>query len=466
MIIESLKIRLQDKTKQFADPNNMDSKFIKPHRLNKTVAALERKFDELENSQPLEEKIFRSLLKLKHHGKDYLTKRDWKNLAWSLSKVMPNQQEKVLFTDDGHMLLEQFSRLTDALITTIYFPLLYSYFAVEQQDINKLSKNWLQLRELLSSRRSKLFQLIKRPKPWLLTLTDYPDILSTQPTKSFITEFLDSKDSSVISNRLASLQISANSWFWDDLINTAVASLQSMNDDYYFKAIPRFLALLENNPIFTTVVLAALLQRYASSSQRTIVHEVLKQLALQQWGNPQYDSSAGWNNVNFDTKQMVIQWFVRADLEAFFNLFSRTADVNRFNYWIKFIDKISFSQIFLGSTALNSRQPEQQKFIKQNRSRLKELMGSTSTNNAFMLKIDNVFVIDFSDTGNACFIVNKIPYDEKDKRILVSTLKPYPYLLRLNHSSGWQHRFDQELAKIGIFSSQPNKSIHTYKKPY
>ena len=158
--------------------------------------------------------------------------------------------------------------------------------------------------------------------------------------------------------------------------------------------------------------------------------------------------------------------FVRADLEAFFNLFSRTADVNRFNYWIKFIDKISFSQIFLGSTALNSRQPEQQKFIKQNRSRLKELMGSTSTNNAFMLKIDNVFVIDFSDTGNACFIVNKIPYAEKDKRILVSTLKPYPYLLRLNHSSGWQHRFDQELAKIGIFSSQPNKSIHTHKKPY
>ena len=272
MTIESLKIRFQDKTKQFANPNDMDSKFIKPYRLNKTVADLERRFDELENSQPLEEKIFRSLLKLKQHGKDYLTKRDWKNLAWSLSKAMPNQQDKVLFTDDGRMLLEQFSHLTDELVTTIYFPLLYSYFAVEQQDINKLSKNWLQLRELLSSRRSKLFQLIRRPKPWLMTLTDYPDILSTQPTKSFIAEFLDSKDSSVISKQLESLQISANSWFWDDLINTAVASLQSMNDDDYFKAIPRFLALLENNQLFTTVILSALLQRYASSYQRTIVH--------------------------------------------------------------------------------------------------------------------------------------------------------------------------------------------------
>jgi hypothetical protein len=95
-----------------------------------------------------------------------------------------------------------------------------------------------------------------------------------------------------------------------------------------------------------------LLQRYAVSSKRTIVQDELKQLALKQWGNPQYESSAGWHNVNADTKKMVIQWFVRVDLEAFFNLFSQTADVNRFNYWIKFIDRISFSQIFLGPSAL------------------------------------------------------------------------------------------------------------------
>ena len=44
--------------------------------------------------------------------------------------------------------------------------------------------------------------------------------------------------------------------------------------------------------------------------------------------------------------KMVIQWFVRADLEAFFKLFNQNADIQRFNYWMRFIDQINFSQIF------------------------------------------------------------------------------------------------------------------------
>lgn len=465
--IEILKSRLGEKARQFADPTQTPTKFTKPHRLMQSLAVIERKFDEIENAQPLDEKIFKSLTKLKEYGSDYLTKRDWKNLAWSLSKKLPERQEKVLFSEDGRLLVEKFTTLPSELMKVVYFPLLYSYFAVEQQEIDYHSGNWIKLRKLLTDSRSKLFQLaVGRPKPWLLTLTDYPEVLSTEPTKNFVKEFLEHNDSKIVAKRLESLRISSNSWFWESLIRATVSSVQKMNDIEYFKAIPRFIALSEDNKLYTTVILAELLKRYAVSSQRTIVHESLKQLALEQWGNPQYASSAGWNNVDIATKQMVIQWFVRVDLEAFFNLFSRTADVNRFNYWIKFIDKISFSQIFLGSSAWNSRQDAQQKFIKQNKSRLKELVGSTGSNNAFMLKIDNVYVIDFSDTGNACFIVNKIPYDEKDKKIPISTLKPYPYLLRLNHSSGWQHRFDQELAKIGIFSADQHKASTGYLKPY
>src|SRR5690606_36282524 len=172
------------------------------------------------------------------------------------------------------------------------------------------------------------------------------------------------------------------------------------------------IGLAEQKALYAADILVALLERYAKTTEREKVHEVLKCLALNQWGNPQYDSSAGWNNVNPDTKRMVIQWFVRADLEAFFKLFSASADVNRFNYWIKFIDKISFSQIFLGSSAFQSHHPQHKKFRDLNRGRLKKLVGSTPTNNAFMLKIENLYVIDFSDTGNACFIVNKIPYNE------------------------------------------------------
>jgi hypothetical protein len=55
----------------------------------KTLSIIEHKLDDLENEQPLEEKNYQSVLKLEQHGFDGLTKRDWKNLAWSLSKKLP-----------------------------------------------------------------------------------------------------------------------------------------------------------------------------------------------------------------------------------------------------------------------------------------------------------------------------------------------------------------------------------------
>ena len=228
---------------------------------------------------------------------------------------------------------------------------------------------------------------------------------------------------------------------------------------------------MEKNKIYTTTILAALLERYASTSQREKAHEVLKHLALDQWGNPQYESLAGWNNVNADTKKMVIQWFVRADLEAFFKLFSRTADVNRFNYWIKFIDQISFSQIFLGPEALYSQRHEHMSFRHLNRGRLKELIGSTPSNNAFLLKIDNVYVIDFSDTGNACFLFNILPYKEISPKIHVRDLKNYThkgYIDKLGHIGSWGERFDQRLAEIGIFANlrETNKYSSINRKNY
>ena len=173
-----------------------------------------------------------------------------------------------------------------------------------------------------------------------------------------------------------------------------------------------------------------------------------------QWGNPQYDSSAGWNNVNPDTKRMVVQWFVKADLEAFFNLFSEKADVQRFEYWMRYIDQISFSQIFLGTSALSSTRHQHLNFRKMNRGRLKELSGSTtSTNNAFLLKIGNIYIVDFSEKGHACYFYNRLPYKDYVGRIDIKSLRNQETCIdRQTRNGNWQPRFDNALARLGIFS--------------
>ena len=471
MSIANLKRRLEEKISVFSEPTHIQTKFVRPQRLMKTLSIIEHKLDDLENVQPLEEKIIKSVLKLEQHGFDGLTKRDLKNLAWSLSKKLPNYEEKLLFTPVGVRLIDYFKQLGIDQLQFVYFPLLYSYFAFEQHELENLPSNWIQLRKILDENKSSIFKASTRPKKWMTTLIDNSEVLTTEPTKKFVREFLQDNDENRVANQLESLRIASVSWFWDDLIRSAIKSIKTMNEDEYLQNIPRFLVLLEKNKIYTTTILAALLERYASTSQREKAHEVLKHLALDQWGNPQYESLAGWNNVNADTKKMVIQWFVRADLEAFFKLFSRTADVNRFNYWIKFIDQISFSQIFLGPEALYSQRHEHMSFRHLNRGRLKELIGSTPSNNAFLLKIDNVYVIDFSDTGNACFLFNILPYKEISPKIHVRDLKNYThkgYIDKLGHIGSWGERFDQRLAEIGIFANlrETNKYSSINRKNY
>ena len=471
MSIANLKRRIEERISVFSEPTHIQTKFVRPQRLMKTLSIIEHKLDDLENVQPLEEKIIKSVLKLEQHGFDGMAKRDWKNLAWSLSKKLPNYEEKLLFTPVGVRLIDYFNQLGIDQLQFVYFPLLYSYFAFEQHELENLPSNWIQLRKILDENKSSIFKASTRPKKWMTTLIDNSEVLTTEPTKKFVREFLQDSNDNTVAYELESLRISANSWFWDDLIRSAIKSIKTMNEDEYLQNIPRFLVLLEKNKIYTTTILAALLERYASTSQREKAHEVLKHLALDQWGNPQYESLAGWNNVNADTKKMVIQWFVRADLEAFFKLFSRTADVNRFNYWIKFIDQISFSQIFLGPEALYSQRHEHMSFRHLNRGRLKELIGSTPSNNAFLLKIDNVYVIDFSDTGNACFLFNILPYKEISPKIHVRDLKNYThkgYIDKLGHIGSWGERFDQRLAEIGIFANlrETNKYSSINRKNY
>lgn len=473
MSIAILKQRLNQSVDNFSEPAQIHNKFVKPNKLIKTLELIERKFDDMESIQPIEEKIVNSILKLEKQGKDYLTKRDWKNLAWSLSKKLLSYEDKILFTFKGSELIEQFNKIDPELLKVVYFPLLYSYFAVEQDEINKRPNNWIQLRNILNTNRSTLFRATLRPKKWLTTLTDHPEVLSLDPSKRFIRDFLHNSDDSRVSSQLESLSIAPNSWFWDSLVSSSIKSVKTMKEDDYFKVIPRFLLLLEKNPIYTTAILTALLERYASTSKRTLVHEALKSVCLTQWGNPQYDSSAGWRNVHPDTRKMVVQWFVRADLEAFFKLFSHTADVDRFNYWIKFIDKISFSQIFLGSAAVQSRHAEHRKFIELNRGRLKNLVGSTASNNAFLLKIDNIHIVDFSDTGNACYGYSNLPFNIDKKNITVFELKNKPHSvfksdsgrgMSLSHSGNWEARFDEKLAELGVFSNQSNSP--KYKRRY
>ena len=61
MSIANLKRRLDEKISVFSDSTHIQTKFVKPQRLMKRLSILEHKFGDLENVQPLEEKIIKTL---------------------------------------------------------------------------------------------------------------------------------------------------------------------------------------------------------------------------------------------------------------------------------------------------------------------------------------------------------------------------------------------------------------------
>lgn len=434
-------------------PDGLSAALPTPQRLLKRLEIIERRFDQLENNQPQLDKIRLAIEKLERDGNTVLTSRDWKNVAWGLCATLPNRPKKLIFLAGGQTAIQAFHHKPDQLGASVYMALLFSYFALTQDELQQDSSQWLKLRDLLSQALPIIQRQSKRPRTWMQPLNDYPELLQTQPTARLSMAFLNDPDDQKIPQLAEVLRISADSWFWEKLIKQAIQSILKLPDAEFLDKIERLLHLIAKQPTYTTMILSQTLDRYAQSSSRDQIHERLKEIALTQWSNPQYDSSIGWANVKPDTKQMVIQWFVRADLEAFFRLFNQDADERRFKYWMRFIKQISYSYIIFGKNSITSTGGQHREFLIKNKGRYGRLLKSTSDNNAFMLKIGNLFIVEFSRTGNATYLYSERPQYTSQYEVDLFWLKSG--IEKMNHSGLWENNFDQALAKIGIFPDKP-----------
>lgn len=456
MSIASLENRITASVSVFSKHSPEHKKFAQPAHLIKTLHMIEKRFDALDHQVPHSERILLAVAKVQKSGFQGLTRRDWKNIAWSLSLKLPSSNQKILFSPLGQKIIEQLNSLSNDLMQVIYFPLLYSYFAFEANEVSKKPQQWLELRQYLQNNRPILLKNMLRPKQWMLTLADHSELLTNRPTQRLNQVFLEFGDFDKLATlSLESLNISANSWLWDTLMRSVIDALNQYKESEYLAKLPLFFQLIEKHPTYKVAILSAVLNRHVKSSVKEQVHEKLKQLSLDQWGNPQYDASAGWHNVRAETKQMVIQWFVRADLEAFFKVFSNGAEVRRFNYWMRFIKQVSLSEIFLCDDAMHRSTGQQTQFINQNKSRLKRMREKSTTTNAFLIKIAGYYIIEFSELNNAAYFYREMPYVNSIKSMQAVSIQDLKSRIKsafyLSHNSTWENRFDEKLKSLGIY---------------
>jgi hypothetical protein len=448
MTIADLEKKLNAQLKQRVSTEGLIAHFSPPHRLIKQLARVEARFDALDSRHPPSSRILSAIHKLEQHDVDVLTSRDRKYLAWGLCATLEGRTHKLIFTGAGRQALT-FWQQQEEISTPVYIALLFSYFAVSQAELRVDSSTWLILRDVLKDHFPKLQQQHKRPKEWMQILQEYPELLQAQPTKRLAMDFINDTHDEKIARITEKLRASSESWLWESLISQAIKTTCELQDEKFLSKIERLIHMANKYPVYKNQIMTGLLDRYASSARRNQAHELLKNASLDLWGNPQYESAMGWSNVKPETKLMVIQWFVRADLEAFFRLFGGGADERRFRYWMRFIKQISYSYILFGKNSLSFPNAEQKNFLNKNKGRFGGLARSTADNNAFVIKIGNLFVVEFSKTGNAAYIYSKKPKHTGEYYIDISWLKSGD--TKIIHSGGWEHSLDHELAVRGIF---------------
>lgn len=434
-------------------------------RTQRANADLFERFERAEKAlQPPKEKRREAINKLR--GALKLNTSEWRLVFAGLSdkeeREAPLLEDEALF---GKVHAEVDQRIRNrSLSRRDWLALCFSYFGYEsaQPDSNA---NWRVLRGDVERGLVSVKGLQRREKEWMRIVDQHAELFTEQAGASLGQQMFDGQitDLSVLQTIA---QIPDESWLWKRIFAVVLSRIFTLEDEPFLARIPGLMALAQQHERHTNDVLSACLTRYYQAEYRERPSSLLKQAALDHWGSPQMRSRQNrWSqHVEADVCAMVVAWFAREDLEHFFNLLQGDSEVDqsRLFYWLRFANQMSYTRIVMGSDAWNDTGKDFVQFREKNKGRLSRLVGGPSSNNAVIMHIGDYLFVEFSATGNACFVykAGSAPFSpDKQQLDLNSMLKHPDYERRMLHKpkpssakriEGWLYKFDVELKTLGI----------------
>lgn len=432
-----------------------------PVRLDASAEAVAKRFEQGAPQPPMMEQRLAALARLRA-GEQSLSPREWALVAWGLCD--DDGRHPIAMEDPGMfgplMVYTQVWETTRNVPRKPWFGLLNSYFTYSPEKAAG-HDNWLHLRDRLARTMRLLVGSQKRPKLWTRMLDQHADLLTEDAGQS-LRQVLFHGGAAELNEVNKGLPVTDSSWVWQRAVAHQIAYLNGLDDNAFIAVIPAMLTFLAGHARFADELLAALLTRYCQSSRRDESHELLKDESFKRWGNPQLVGSVRWAIVEAPVRAMVLRWFAKDDLQHFFSLLQGEGQVDeqRLIYWLRFVDQISYTRILLGADAVVDRRAEFRNFRDKNAGRYGRLTGGPRHNNAFIMRLNNHLFVEFSGTGNACYVYSnqQVPFDPQapylDTNLDLKHVQPDPYGRekdnRIRHMSGWQSRATQFLADRGI----------------
>lgn len=343
-----------------------------------------------------------------------------------------------------------------------YQGLLCGYFGFERnlEEPGDADKRWVALRNYLVDQLDPLrLASSKRGTvpEWLTILSEHRNLLTTDPCSRYA-DSLVRDDQTELRKVCAGLGISSNSWVWEEALMAYVKRVCQSDDAGFKKRMQSVLDLVNGKtsltlpPTLAIKATALVVARYARCADHP-EQPALRDTCVDWIGNPWLKRTAWDAAVNYEpARLMVNSWLKQRLIKDFFGLLAAdgAADLRRLEYWLRWEPQILDMWFVLGTDAQANRTTEFLDLRKRMSGRDRMLVDSNHLNNAFVMRVGQLLVIEFGVTGNACYVFATSDFQTSlDRPVLnLHQLKQKAYATRLSHMASWESKFDYELKKM------------------
>lgn len=365
-----------------------------------------------------------------------------------------------------------------------YQGLLSSYFAYDpeaQETPHTGRENWETLRSYLGQRSSRVLDGARNPL-WAESLQQHSTLFTESPCTRYGAALLAGNHAEVEELREV-LGITDSTWFMRKLYLAQVQVALQKPDPQFLELVYRVIDLLHEDSAkqVRDEGLALVLDRFAQLRPPPLAIP-LRDAAVNWWGNPWLQSNAmRWGRVTADARAMVAEWLKLEFIEAFFTLLAeeRTGDTRRLEFWRRYVNAIDNIHFALGSEARSSTAPDFMALRTKMAGLLVPLQDSVKSNNAFIMRMGPLVIVEFSGYSNACYgynVVRALPF-RTDMPVVMpvdakNSLKHSTRELWLQHQDGirgyasWEERFHAELANgYGVMPKAKPKPLVQLRLP-
>jgi hypothetical protein len=344
-----------------------------------------------------------------------------------------------------------------------YHGLVTNYFSYDglASDGSETGKaNWTRLRGYLGDRSERISTSGVNPD-WVSCVLEHPQLFSDLPCSPFAADLLRG-DTAKVEDLCSKLGIGGASWFMRELVLAQIAMASERVDSEFAHLVLQLLALLAPRPVLRDRGLILLLDRYARIAT-PLLDADLRDCAVTWWGNPWLTSNKmRWGGVTPAAREMVAGWLKLEFIRSFFTLLAEggSGDRRRLEFWTRYVDSIDDIHFALGADATNSRSREFVELQAKMKGRVVSLKDSVAANNAFVMTMGDLVVVEFSGQANALYGYDRregLPFDlarpvlsAKDSS---NSLKNSRRKLWLKHADNihgwekWEHMFAATLRK-------------------